>query len=452
MTRPARPPKARQVRARSSAVVPTWRAVIAMALGVPVAVTLGVINDDWWVAGPAWIGAVVVLMLADLLAMRRSQAFTLDPVLPGAIEVGRPADALFRIQGRPPPRLDTILEVDDRLACGPARHAANAVRFRLTPRRRGTAVLAALHLRWGGPLGLLRRVERRTLDRAIPVIPAISQVREAAMRLFSRNNSTGRALQRDWSESTEFHALREFQRGDDPRGVNWRQSARHAKLLVRETEAERNRTLMIALDTGRLMSEPLAGGLPRLDHAVNAGLVLAFAGLKLGDRVGLFAFGARPVLSTGAVTGTAAFGGLQRQAAALDYSAEETNFTLGLTELGATLGGRALVVVLTDFADTTGAELMLENVGRLLERHAVLFVTFRDDELAALADAAPLTTEDVSRAVVAGTLLAEREVVLARLRRLGAIVIEAPAGSVGPALIGRVLEMHRGGAARQAAA
>ena len=158
------------------------------------------------------------------------------------------------------------------------------------------------------------------------------------------------------------------------------------------------------------------------------------------------------MLSTGAVTGTAAFGNLQRQAAALDYSDEETNFTLGLTELGATLGGRALVVVLTDFADTTGAELMLENVGRLLERHAVLFVTFRDDELVALADAPPMTTEDVSRAVVAGTLLAEREVVLARLRRQGAMVIEAPAGSVGPALIGRVLEMHRHGTSRQAAA
>ena len=163
-------------------------------------------------------------MLADLLVMRRSQAFTLDPVLPGAIEVGRPADALFRIQGRPPPRLDTILEVDDRLACGPARHAANAVRFRLTPRRRGTAVLAALHLRWGGPLGLLRRVERRTLDRAIPVIPAISQVREAAMRLFSRNNSTGRALQRDCGL---------FHRGQiaDPAGR--RTAARRANALRR---------------------------------------------------------------------------------------------------------------------------------------------------------------------------------------------------------------------------
>ena len=430
----------------ASGLVPTWGAVAAMATGVPVALACGLADDGWWIAGPAWIGAVLVMVAADALAMRRSAGFEAEAGVPSAIETARPGEAVFCFPGRPPPGLEVVLEADPRLACSPARCVVapgGAARFTLTPRRRGTAVLHKLHLRWGGPLGLVRRVETRVLDRAVAVIPAISLVREEAMRLFSRTGSTGRAVQQDWADSTEFHALREFQRGDDPRGVNWRQSARHAKVLVRETQAERNRTLMLALDTGRLMSEPLAGGLPRLDHAINAALVLAFVGLKIGDRVGLFAFGDRPVLSSGTVSGTAAFGGLQRLAAGLDYSTEETNFTLGLTELGAALGGRALVVVLTDFADTTGAELMIENVGRLLERHAVLFVTFRDDELAAMADTAPEDADTVSRAVVAGTLLAEREVVLARLRRLGANVVEAPARGVGPALIRRVLDLQR---------
>ncbi len=439
----------------SSGVVPTWRAALVMAAGLPVALVCGVADDAGWVAGPAWIGAVLVLMTIDALAMRRSRAFEAALLVPPAIEAGRTAEAAVSFPGQPPPLLDVVLEADARLRCAPPLRvvtAGSAARFTLTPLRRGTAALPRLHLRWDGPLGLVRRVEQRALDRKVAVIPAISLVREEAMRLFSRTGSAGRVVQRDRADSTEFHALREFQRGDDPRAVNWRQSARHNKVLVRETQAERNRTLMLALDTGRLMSEPLAGGLPRLDHAINAALVLAFAGLKMGDRVGLFAFGARPVMSTGAVTGTPAFGGLQRAAAALDYSGDETNFTLGLTQLGASLGGRALVVVLTDFADTTGAELMIENVGRLLERHAVLFVTFRDDELAAMADAKPEDADDVARAVVAGTLLAEREVVMARLRRLGANVVEAPARQVGPALIRRVLDLQRHGGRERAAA
>ena len=418
-----------------------------MAAGVPLALGFGVVREALWVTGPAWIAAVLVLMAADALLMRRPGQFQLRPALPAVIETRRTAQATFHFDGRPPPGLEAALETDARLEVSPATRSlapgASVLAFTLRPRRRGAATLSRLHLRWRGPLGLVRRVQARALDRVIPVIPAVSLVREEALRLFSRNRASGQAMQLEQAESMEFHALREFQRGDDPRGVNWRQSARHAKLLVRETRAERNRTIMLALDTGRVMCEPLAGGLPRLDHALNAALVLAYVSLKLGDRVGLFAFDERPVLASGTVGGTAAFGALQRQAAALDYSVAETNFTLGLTELAASLGARALVIVFTDFADPTGAELMIENVGRLLTRHLVLFVAFRDDELAAMAEAEPVTADDVSRAVVAGSLLAQRELVLARLRRMGAEVIDAPARQLGPALIRRYLDLKR---------
>lgn len=427
-------------------IVPSWRAVALMFAGVPIALAFGLSQAELWIAGPAWILATLALMGADTLAMRRPAQFRLGASLPSTLEAGRPADVLFRLEGRPPPRLEASLEADMRLDVQPqvqTMAGMNALRFTLTPRRRGTAAFARLHLRWQGPLGLTRRIRALALDRTVAVVPQISRVREEAVRLFSRNRAVGHALQPDPAESMEFHALREFQRGDNPRGVNWRQSARHAKLLVRETRAERNRTLMLAIDTGRLMSEPLAGGLPRLDHALNAALVLAYAGLKLGDRVGLFAFDTRPVLASGTVRGTAAFGALQRMAAALEYSTEESNYTLGLTELGGTLGGRALVIIMTDFADSTGAELMIENVGRLLQRHLVLFVAFQDDELTELAEAEPATPDDVSRAVVAGTLLAERDVVLARLRRMGAEVISAPAQQLGPALIRRYLDLKR---------
>lgn len=426
-------------------IMPTWRAVTLMAAGVPVAAAAGLAEPRLWVIGPAWVLAALLLITADAASMRRPRQFRFTPDAPASIETGGGAAAQFRVEGRPPPGLESVLEASDRLVVEPPvqRLVGDALRFTLTPRRRGTATLDRLHLRWRSPLGLVCQVRMAALTCSIAVIPRISLVREEATRLFSRGRNDGQAVQLDQADSMEFHALREFQRGDDPRGVNWRQSARHATVLVRETRAERNRTLMLAIDTGRLMSEPLAGGLPRLDHALNAALVLAYAGLKLGDRVGLFAFDARPVLASGTVRGAAAFGALQRMAATLDYSAEETNFTLGLTELGGALGSRSLVIVMTEFADLTGAELMLENVGRLLARHLVLFVAFQDDELAAMAEAEPLTADDVSRAVVAGTLLAERDLVLTRLRRMGAEVLSAPVRQLGPALIRRYLALKR---------
>ena len=427
-------------------IVPTWRAVWLAAAGVPVALAAGLADETLWIAGPAWIGATFVLLAADAALCRRPRAFVAEAELPGVVEVGRTATVRLAFAGRPPPVLDAALEGDVRLDIQPAaRHAAGAApfEFALWPRRRGTATLSRLHLRWPGPLGLVRRVQARTLNRTLLIVPQIAGVREQAIKLFSRDRRAGTAAVRERADSAEFHALREFQSGDDRRSINWRQSARHVRLLVRETEAERNRTIVVALDTGRLMCEPLAGGLPRLDHALNAALVLAYAALKMGDRVGLYAFDAKPVLASGTVSGPAAFGPLQRLAASLDYSTAETNFTLGLTGLAQSLPGRALVVVFTDFADPTGAELMVENVGRLLERHLVLFVAFRDDALEAMAAAEPATADDVARAVVAGTLLAERDAVLARLRRLGVDVLEAPARTTGPALIAQYLGLKR---------
>lgn len=427
-------------------IVPSPRAAWLAAAGVPVALVAGTLDEALWVAGPAWVAATVLALAVDAVLCRRGRAFVVEADVPGVIEVGRTVQAGLRFEGRPPGAMEVALEGDERLEIRPAvlRMVEGGASFALWPRRRGIAVLSRVHLRWAGPLGLVRRVEARGLGREVRVVPQIAGVREQAMRLFSRDRRAGTAAVRERAETMEFHALREFQPGDDKRGINWRQSARHVRLLARETEAERNRTISIAVDTGRLMCEPLAGGLPRLDHALNAALVLAYVALKMGDRVGLWAFDEKPVLASGTVSGAGAFGPLQRLAAGLEYSTAETNFTLGLTGLGTALPGRALVIVFTDFADPTGAELMVENVGRLLERHVVLFVAFRDDALEALAEAAPDTADAVARAVVAGTLLAEREAVLTRLRRLGVDVLETPAAATGPALIGRYLDLKRG--------
>jgi len=192
------------------------------------------------------------------------------------------------------------------------------------------------------------------------------------------------------------------------------------------------------------MSAP-AAGLPRIDRAINAALLLAFVSLRLGDRVGLFAFDSKPRLASGLASGPAAFPLLQRLATSLDYSTEETNFTLGLTALSGRLDRRAIVVVFTDFADATSAELMVENVARLMRTHLVLFVVFRDEELEALTTREPIEPEDVSRAVVAERLLKQKEAVAARLRRLGAQIIDAPADGLSTSLLNGYLDVKRRG-------
>jgi uncharacterized protein (DUF58 family) len=174
-------------------------------------------------------------------------------------------------------------------------------------------------------------------------------------------------------------------------------------------------------------------------------LLLAFVSLRMGDRVGLFAFDSKPRLASGLASGPAAFPLLQKLASAIDYSTEETNFTLGLTALAGRLDRRAMVVVFTGFADATSAELMVENVARLMRTHLVLFVVFRDEELEALITKPPVEPDDVSRAVIAERLLKQREAVTTRLRRLGAQIVDAPAEAMSTSLLNGYLDAKRRG-------
>jgi len=163
----------------------------------------------------------------------------------------------------------------------------------------------------------------------------------------------------------------------------------------------------------------------KLDRALNAALLMSFVSLKIGDRVGFYAFDQKPYFYTPAIAGTHAFAQLQRLSAQIDYSISETNFTLGLSQLAQNLKRRTLIVISTDFVDTTQAELMLENMGRLLRRHIVIFVAFRNQALEDLIKRPPQSAQDVAESVIAETLVRERDLVIARLKRMGAHIVDA---------------------------
>jgi uncharacterized protein (DUF58 family) len=428
---------------------PTRRAIGLMAAGALPALAVAVAAPGMWTAAAAWIVLAVGLMLADVALAPAPRRVTLAAAAPRVMGVGRPEMARLTatFEGRGPRSVQLAIGLNDQLSAQPDRTTATVrdgvaqAEVRLSPIRRGDGRIEGVWARWTGPLGLMW-LQRQAPPQAVAVTPDVASVKEQALRLFARDAPLGAKPLLDRGEGTDFHALKEFQTGMDLGDIDWKQSARHAKLVGREYRTERNHHVLLALDTGRLMSAP-AAGLPRIDRAINAALLLAFVSLRLGDRVGLFAFDSKPRLASGLASGPAAFPLLQRLATALDYSTEETNFTLGLTALAGRLDRRAMVVVFTDFADATSAELMVENVARLMRTHLVLFVVFRDEELERLTTREPQTPEDVSRAVVAERLLKQKEAVAARLRRLGAQIVDAPAESLSTSLLNGYLDAKR---------
>ena len=309
--------------------------------------------------------------------------------------------------------------------------------------RRGALTVDEAWVGWTGPLRLAGRRKRVPIHRTVAVIPSLKAVRAAAFRYFGAQHfQSGVQVERFVGAGSEFEALREYVPGHDIRAINWKASARHRKLLTQQFRAERNHQVVLAVDTGHLMVEPL-DGLARLDHAISSALLLAYVSLRLGDRVGMFGFdaGARAWIEPHG--GLAAFSRLEALSAQLAYSNEETNFTLGLAELSTRLRRRSLVVVFTEFVDTVTAELMVENLSRLAQRQLVVFVSLRDPSLDALALGWPKRLSDVQRAVVASEFVREREGVLAQLRRIGIHCIDAAPSAVSVQLVNRYLEVKR---------
>ena len=320
--------------------------------------------------------------------------------------------------------------------------AAAEWRLSLLPIRRGLAEVERAWVRITGPLGLMVRSARVPIGRTAPVVPRRATAGDALRFWSARELAAGLQIERFVGDGSEFESLRDFVTGLDRRSIDWKASARHTRLLSRQLRAERSHQIVVAVDTGRLMAEPL-DGVPRLDHAVQAALLLGWFGVRAGDRIGLYAFAERPLVFHPPRGGMSAFRALSERTAELAYSSAETNFTLGLSELGARLSRRSLIVVLTDFADSISAELMMENVERLGRRHLVVFVALRDPLLAMLAGAEPRSALDVERAVVADSLEREREVVLRRLGRRGVHCVDAPPKQVGADLVNRWLDIKR---------
>ena len=431
---------------------PTPSCVAWFAAGVPVALLAAVLSPSWAVAWLAWLAVLGLAMAADAALAPSHRGVVVSAEVPASLFVGDRGTLKVRLESRHgvvPVRAAVVADLDEDLVPQPEAVAtlpavgSVEIDVPLVPRRRGSPAVRAVWARWTGPMRLLERRVRLTVSRPVAVLPDVRPVRAAALRLFANRDAvSGLKVERYTGDGSEFESLKEHVQGHDPRAISWKASARHRKLVVQEFRAERDHQVVIAFDTGLRMREPL-GPMPRLDHAIHAGLLLAYVALRTGDRVGLFAFDEAVRAYLDPVGGVESFPRIQRATAGLSYSTAETNFTLGLADLATRLRRRSLVVVTTEFADSVTAALMVESLGRLARRHVVLFVALRDPELESMASAEPRSTAALTRAVVASDFVREREVVLKRLRRMGVHVLDVEPGGLSSALVSRYLDVHR---------
>lgn len=433
-------------------IQPSRRMLLLLGAAVAFSLLPVLAGASLWPVWAVAAGLALAAFLVDVVLAPPPRRFALEVDAPGTLGIGTGGTAVFDLRcgsrraGRV--RMEALLDLHEDLEAQPVlpvRMEGGAVRFGvpLVGRLRGRASIDALWIRWTGPLRLAVRMMKIPVGHSVEIVPDIEAVREAAIRWFRHRDLTaGQRAMVYAGDGSEFDALREFQAGHDPRALDWKASARLRRLLVRDFRAERNHQVVVGIDCGQLMREPV-DGIPRLDHAINAGLLLSYACLKTGDRIGMFAFDAKMRRWIAPASGMGMVTRLQRECASLEYAPVETNFVASLTDMAGRLRRRTLIVLFTNFWDSVTAELMVESIGRIARRHLILFAALQDAELVRVGEGAVSNREDLERAVVAQELLHERSAVMQRLRNLGVHVVHVRAQDAPGAVVSAYLRIHR---------
>ncbi len=313
----------------------------------------------------------------------------------------------------------------------------------LTPQRRGDIEAGLVTIRSLGPLGLAGRQRSLAAPFTTRVLPPFLSRKHLPEKLARLRELDGQHRSMLRGQGTEFDSLRAYVLGDDVRSIDWRSSARRNDVLVRTWRPERDRRIVIVLDTGRT-SAGRVGGIPRLDASMDAALLLAALASRAGDRVDLIAADRRVrtmVVGAGREAVLAAF---TSEMALLEPDLVESDIALMMATVLGIARQRCLVVLLTDLNPAAIEQGLLPHIQLLSSRHQVLLAAVADPRVAEMAASRGDTTA-VYNAAAAIAAQSGRDHIGALLRRHGVEVVDAPPDRLPPALADAYLSLKAAG-------
>ncbi len=405
----------------------------------------------------AVLALLMALIGADWFTARREVAPRVERIIPDRLVRGRPATIIYKISykiSRPtgyamtlslldelPADLGGDLVIDDvRL---PRDETIEIARDR-TPMRRGIRELGPTYALWRSRIGLFSIRAQVASGGSIAILPSASAPqRQKGLTQRSLRDELGIRPRAARGEGTEFESLREYVSGDDPRHVDWHASARRGRLIVRQHQTERHHTVVIAVDTGRLMAGQIEAT-SKLDYAIDCAIALARASKEYGDRVGFLAFDRELRVFTRPRAGFGGIGGIVRATLPLNPFPFEPNYRVLVETLARHQKRRALVVVLTDFVEGSASRELQEYLAVLARRHVVMLVAMRDRLLGELDTRDPaITRERLYRRLALQDLAAEREAALARIAAFGAQTLDLDPARITAPVLNRYLAIRQ---------
>jgi uncharacterized protein (DUF58 family) len=277
------------------------------------------------------------------------------------------------------------------------------------------------------------------------VLPPFRSKDEAELRIArARLLELGLRSAQGRGGGTEFDQLRDYTADDEFRRIDWSATARTGRPIVRSYRAERNQTVVVLMDNGRLMAGRV-GGVARVEHAMDAVLMLTAVASRLGDRTGLVVFdrAVRSIVAPGA--GHDQLRRVTDALYALEPELAESDYRGAFAEAVARFRRRSLFVVLTELTTSAVEEALLPALPVLGRHHLTVIGAVRDPDVEAWARRPAADADASYRKAAAVAALDQRALAVARLQRAGATVIDAPPGALAPRLADAYLRVKATG-------
>jgi len=428
-------------------MVITGRVPLLLLLGLGALVLRPGLGTLW-----LWVLLVAVLTVVDWWLAPSPTSLSVVRREVGSVRLGDPTASVLLATNTGNRRLDGLVRDAWQPTAGASdnRHRVRLDRgdrvlleTPLLPRRRGDLRAAGVTVRLRGPLGLAARQATSDVPGVVRALPPFESRKHLPSRLARLRELDGRAAVRVRAPGTEFDSLRDYVRGDDVRSIDWRATARHRNVVVRTWQPERDRRVVLVLDTSRV-SAARVDDVPRLDSAMDAALLLAALAARAGDRVDFLAGDRRVRAQLRAAGARDIAARLQDVMADLDPVIAEADWRQLAGAVNALGRHRALVVLLTPLEPSAVETGLLPVLPTLTRHHRVVVASVADPGLTRLTRGRD-TVDDVYAAAAAEQAVLRRRTTADVLGALGVHVLDRDADDLPPALADHYLMLKSQG-------
>lgn len=317
--------------------------------------------------------------------------------------------------------------------------------YGLTPPNRGRYEFGRIAVRYLSRLGLVWCQDYLGESQTVKVYPNMRRAREAELRALGANSYLAiqrKAVRR--GEGREFESMRDYVRGDELRHISWTATARRSKLITRQYQIERDQTILIAVDAGRLMTGHIEGE-TKFDTAIHASLALMSMAARGGDNAGLAIFGRKIKKYLPPKRGIEHMDAVLEALHHLEPELIEPSYSRAFQFISANLKKRALIVILTDLVDKESSRELINSLKLLRPRHLPIVVTIGDRDLNATVSQIPKELKDVFVQSAAEEIIHARESALRLVESLGGLALDVNASNLAPRLLETYLKVKERG-------